>query len=780
MVLQKKCRNALHSEWIQKYGGNEPNISLLKRPKSREKCAFEDLCGKKFVRSFVQVLICQFCLDKVYELHPNALHEVENSPLHGHEYSTPTLKQRGIKKRRIVEDASCLDDHESPETLCQYDAVASLDEEKFQHLAYEVGKRLGSSVRIPKEQTFKSVDSLKHMDVKNYLQNFDPSLLCLLDGMNNEKKRDNDDYRKAKCAEYLLHLLHPSAILSLCFMENLLMYNTTNSKQAANLLGDSGPYGHYDAVRLWLSQQSMDPLPFPEKDCVVIFDNNQVIGRSWNIKVNNKSRSSTVTTICQIEFPYNQLQRQVHLKPKFWNTDVDKLLKNVREIPQELTDTHYKHLYSSLARNLQVVIKQQRLGDDDNYTDDFDQKVQQNQLLETTKICSKCGQLNTKTKRMCANDECRVNLKQAEAMAIDPEGLGTFTKKEKSSDPGRQKSEVRLRAVHRGENKYVIEQSPTQSTECSTSHHPDNAPVLTLSDPCFVNPNSYDSCRTVLRQIGLQAGIKLYCQEGKREWVFIVCDGLPFGMCQHVMKNTYRCKLCPGSTESFVSKETLKKHHIATHESEEVCGFLEFDWVVLRPGNGHFEMNMCKTFIEVNWDVFFSELCRLMGFRSENAQRAAKKCTDHHKTWSLLRIAHEGLLQELMVPYVRKTLQSNEPCTPTGFIKFVMTEAKNPNYIYMATMTMTYLEALQNFRSGLRSGDMEKITSAKAIFAPLFHARHHPHYQEIEMVEAVQRQSVPQDLKPFFDQTESVCLSEDKMTGMLVVGFLFFIFLTPV
>lgn len=49
-------------------------------------------------------------------------------------------------------------------------------------------------------------------------------------------------------------------------------------------------------------------------------------------------------------------------------------MKNVREIPQELTDTHCKHLYSSLARNLQVVIKQQRLGDDDNYTDDFDQR----------------------------------------------------------------------------------------------------------------------------------------------------------------------------------------------------------------------------------------------------------------------------------------------------------------------------------------------------------------------------------------------------------------------
>lgn len=114
--------------------------------------------------------------------------------------------------------------------------------------------------------------------------------------MNNEKKRDNDDYRKAKCAEYLLHLLHPSAILSLCFMENLLMYNTTNSKQAANLLGDSGPYGHYDAVRLWLSQQSMDPLPFPEKDCVVISDNNQVIGRSWNIKVHRKQQKQILNS----------------------------------------------------------------------------------------------------------------------------------------------------------------------------------------------------------------------------------------------------------------------------------------------------------------------------------------------------------------------------------------------------------------------------------------------------------------------------------------------------
>lgn len=87
------------------------------------------------------------------------------------------------------------------------------------------------------------------------------------------------------------------------------MYNATNSKQAVNLLGDSGPYDHYHAVKDWLWNQSMEPLPYPENDCVAKFDNNQVIGRSWKIKVNNV-QSSVVTTICQIEYPSYSLQRR--------------------------------------------------------------------------------------------------------------------------------------------------------------------------------------------------------------------------------------------------------------------------------------------------------------------------------------------------------------------------------------------------------------------------------------------------------------------------------------
>lgn len=52
----------------------------------------------------------------------------------------------------------------------------------------------------------------------------------------------------------------------------MLMFNTTNSKQAVNLLGDKGPYGQYGAMRLLLSNQSNDSV-IPWEKYIVIFDN---------------------------------------------------------------------------------------------------------------------------------------------------------------------------------------------------------------------------------------------------------------------------------------------------------------------------------------------------------------------------------------------------------------------------------------------------------------------------------------------------------------------------
>lgn len=134
-------------------------------------------------------------------------------------------------------------------------------------------------------------------------------------------------------------------------------------------------------------------------------------------------------------------------------------------------------------------------------------------------------------------------------MAVDPKGLGTYTTKEIQGDAKIQSSEVRWSTVNKGKNKNV--QSILRSVQSVTTYIY-KLQVLTFSDPCFVNPRSYDYVITVLRLICLQAGIHFYCRSVNREWVFEVFDALLFGMWKQVIK-TYK-------DARFTESILLRKH----------------------------------------------------------------------------------------------------------------------------------------------------------------------------------------------------------------------------
>lgn len=88
----------------------------------------------------------------------------------------------------------------------------------------------------------------------------------------------------------------------------------------------------------------------------MIFDNNQVIGRSWNIKVNHKTKSSVVTTICKLQYDgYHNIQRQSQLKPYLWLRNIYFIRDNVRIIPQNLLDVNYQMLYFTVAERLKTL-----------------------------------------------------------------------------------------------------------------------------------------------------------------------------------------------------------------------------------------------------------------------------------------------------------------------------------------------------------------------------------------------------------------------------------------
>lgn len=143
----------------------------------------------------------------------------------------------------------------------------------------------------------------------------------------------------------------------------------------------------------------------------------------------------------------------------------------------------------------------------------------------------------------------------------------------------------------------------------------------------LVNPNSYDRLKVVLQHLAKVAKIKGFVDDtepNSREWVTVVCDGLPYGL---------------------IAKIIAKDPE-------------EYGWLLLRPGGGHYEMNMVKSFFELVWPIFMMDLAKLMGFSSNRALDYCRKAQDHHKSWQLLEIFMEGTSDELLLPYICAQLLS--------------------------------------------------------------------------------------------------------------------------
>lgn len=118
-----------------------------------------------------------------------------------------------------------------------------------------------------------------------------------------------------------------------------------------------------------------------------------------------------------------------------------------------------------------------------------------------------------------------------------------------------------------------------------------------------------------------------------------------------------------------------------------------------------------------------SDLIKEVGFTSEAAQKYVKKCSDHHKTMSILKVAHIGFWHELLVPYVRDRLASGSPLSVTDFLYewVVQVGWKHPNHRYIFNTTWRYLMGIQLFHIGVRRNNAEYIREEHMAFAPLFH-----------------------------------------------------------
>lgn len=341
------------------------------------------------------------------------------------------------------------------------------------------------------------------------------------------------------------------------------------------------------------------------------------------------------------------------------------------------------------------------------------------------------------TKRKCINPECRVSLKAAEKQVQGSDILGTAL-----IAPVRCYQQ-RVRETQFGftidENEEGHAFLKEKLSECRDefqhvpSNHPDHPVKDVAVDPIFVNPNSSDALKEVLRRVGKASNVKRYNPHDPqaREWLNMTMDGLPYPVCRGVIEDVLLCSECGEEVE----KASVSEHCIKSHQEQQCRALQEFDWVVLRIGKLHLEMNMARHFIDLKRDIFLSKLASELEFVSENAQKYMRRGSDHHKTMSVLRVAHIGLWKEMLIPYIRDRLASGSEISVTDYLYNWMPEVgwKSATYSYIFGMTWTYLMALMVFRMGVRGNNSSYRRAGHFSFAPLFHRSSSSKYAMIDL-----------------------------------------------
>ena len=142
----------------------------------------------------------------------------------------------------------------------------------------------------------------------------------------------------------------------MCFVNNIMQCQATQSRMCINLNGKTGPEGSYKTVSNWLVSQSTKELDFPQSDCMVAFDNDQVVGKSWRVSIDNKSKSSCVTSICAVaidtgscNFSNEQFKIANHPKNWFNYTGFVQKLDNIRNQDGTYFDEVMIHIIRSYA-----------------------------------------------------------------------------------------------------------------------------------------------------------------------------------------------------------------------------------------------------------------------------------------------------------------------------------------------------------------------------------------------------------------------------------------------
>ncbi|VDH92360.1 Hypothetical predicted protein [Mytilus galloprovincialis] len=440
---------------------------------------------------------------------------------------------------------------------------------------------------------YKDTEAMANFDVYKWTKNrYGPLVGYLLGlaglGTNLQlvENKPTETLLVSRAMEQIYTLCNRTLISPVSFLLNLTAYSLTGSRLLVDMIGNVTPAGHYKTVTSWIKDQSSEAQPLPSSDLMNVFDNEQVIGKTWSIKPRNKIAISIITNKAFMALPAEEtLQTKAEFKPeKTLKFDIESNLgrkdknkthqnRKLKNVICEMIDQgserfckmeidHNEQLYHFLEDAIDTVLKEQTLKNG-NYEDVIDDLVKREVQDETYIKCDLCGTLNLKRKFVCSNCREREGLKIAKEK-----------KKKNSNAPFSVDKPEHPKIIF--ENDDAEESNMTQvhseMTQFShiTSYH-DGKHEVVLSDPVFCNPNSIATVARVLKKIGEENGIIKYGGT-KRHWTFVCCDGLPYMIIKKLKEEAVVCAI-EGCGKSFLSMDNYSNHTTEnpSHCSKTLC-----------------------------------------------------------------------------------------------------------------------------------------------------------------------------------------------------------------
>ena len=240
-----------------------------------------------------------------------------------------------------------------------------------------------------------------------------------------------------------------------------------------------------------------------------------------------------------------------------------------------------------------------------------------------------------------------------------------------------------------------------------------NHAKITMLETIPDNPNSLESLDRIAQSFYNQI-----ISKGLKKWITVGADGPPYAILRRLIQ------------------------------------MFGYDWLDIRSGMGHLNMNQMKTYFAVAHHICFEMLGKdVLNFKTKKAYDYFLSCNDTHKSWESLEIFLHGTIMEMIKAY--QSTSSN--ASPLGFLTW-QSQLTNPTLRFFYDFVLNIGLSIYVQRIGDRSNDMRASHAGRMRFLDMFYAFPHYIYREVEYNELRSKVIMPDQLK--YSRAENMTCTE--------------------